>query len=89
MIMHFTNLHWWLIIILNFIGYFILLFGLRANTKDSLRHPLVEIIKFLGGTIVFISFVLMFWFFGIVSLIILILAFWFVITPIVRILVKI
>lgn len=87
--MNFTNLYWWLIIILNFIGYLIFLFGLKANKKYSLKHSLTEIIEFFGGVITFISFVLMFWFFGIVNGLILILIFWFVITTITRILIEI
>ncbi|XOA43056.1 MAG: hypothetical protein ACKKMO_01110 [Candidatus Nealsonbacteria bacterium] len=87
--MHFTDLHWWLIIILNFIGYLIFLFGVKANKEDSLRQPFAEIIEFFGGTTVFISFVLMFWLFGIVNGLMLILIFWFVITPIVRFLIRI
>ena len=86
--MYFNDLRWWLIILFNFIVYFLLMFGVKFGVRFENRSPLMAIIEFVGGTITFASFVAMFWFFGIKSGLILILIFWLVITPIVGILVK-
>jgi len=87
--MHLTDIHWWLIIVLNFIGYLLFSFGLKISKREILRNYLAEIIEFTGGIVVFTSFALIFWFFGTISGLMLILIFWFVIIPIVRILIKI
>jgi cellobiose-specific phosphotransferase system component IIC len=87
--MNFSNLQWWLIIIINLIGHLIFLFGLKSIKVDYLRWPFSEIIEFMGGVMVAISFVIMFWVFGIIDVLILMAIFWFIITPITRLLIKI
>jgi cellobiose-specific phosphotransferase system component IIC len=87
--MNFYNLQWWLIIIINLIGYLIFLFGLKSIKVDFLRKHISEAIEFIGGVMVLISFIAMFWIFGIRSGLILIPIFWFVTTPISRLLIKI
>lgn len=82
--MYFNDLNWWLIILFNFIGYFLFILGVKSEN----RSPLLVIIEFMGGIITFASFVAMFWVFGIKSGLILIPIFWLIITPIVGILVK-
>lgn len=72
--MHINNLGWWLIIILNFAGYFIFRFG---SSKNGILSPLVE---FIGGTILLISFVLMGFVFGMKEVVILIIIFMLPIT---------
>ena len=86
--MFFSNLHWWLIIVLNFVGFIIFSFGLKLNKKDLIKKPLAEIIEFFGGIIILASFALMFWLFGIISGLILIPIFWLIVTPIVGILLE-
>lgn len=67
------NFYFWISILICFIGFFVLRFG-NLKRKES--------IEFIGGTITFISFVLVFVFVGWKALLIQILVFWFVITPI-------
>jgi len=56
--MYMNNITWWLIVLLNFSGYFIYSFGQisRGNSK--------ELIKFVGGVLFILSFGLMFFLFG-------------------------
>jgi len=63
--------------------------GLKSSLVDYLRRPISEAIEFIGGVIIVISFIAMFWIFGIIGGLILIAIFWFIITPIARLLVKI
>lgn len=79
--MHLNNLGWWLIILLNFVGYFILSFGSISN------GTLKEAEKAIGMLITTLSFILMLIFFGFVSSIALMLILWIVITPIVMVLI--
>ena len=74
--MNINNFSWWLIIILGLISYFIFRYGMTS------RGNLKEIISFLGGILLLLSFILMFLLFGIKSGVIYILIFWVVITPI-------
>ncbi len=87
--MNLSSLQWWLIVIINLIGYLIFLSGLKSSLVDYLRRPISEAIEFIGGVIIVISFIAMFWIFGIIGGLILIAIFWFIITPIARLLVKI
>ncbi len=73
--MFYQNIIWWFILLIGFIGYFTFRFGIisRGSKKD--------LIEFIGGTILAISFVAMFflgWRIGLLYILI----FWFVITPI-------
>ena len=56
--MKMNNIAWWLIVLLNFIGYFIYSFGQisRGNSK--------ELVKFVGGVLFILSFGLMLFLFG-------------------------
>ena len=81
-IIHINSFGWWLIIFLNFVGYFILRFGIISNGAQK------ETIKAVGTLLTTISFILMLIFFGFVSSIVLMLILWVVITPIVMVLIK-
>ncbi|NQU83860.1 MAG: ABC transporter ATP-binding protein [Parcubacteria group bacterium] len=81
-IVHVNDLGWWLIIFLNFVGYFILSFSSISN------GTLKEVDKAIGTLLTTISFVLMLIFFGLVSSIILMAILWVVITPIVMVIIK-
>ena len=81
-IVHINNFGWWLIIFLNFVGYFILRFAIISN------GTLKEVDKAIGTILTTISFILMLIFFGFVSSILLMLILWIVITPIVMVLIK-
>lgn len=72
--MHLNNLGWWLIILLNLIGYSVFRFG---SSKNGRLSPVVE---FMGGTILIASFILMGLIFGIKEVLILIIIFMLPIT---------
>ena len=72
--MNIDNPIWWSIIILNFFGY--LTFRLGSSKKGSLS----PIIEFIGGSVLLLSFILMFFKFGIIEVIILVVIFLFPIT---------
>ena len=74
-----NNLVWWLIILLNLLGYFMFRFGIIS--RGHLRSP----IEFLGGTLLTISFIVMFILFGFKSGLILIPIFWIITTPLTEI----
>lgn len=81
-IVHVNDLGWWLIIFLNFVGYFILSFSSISN------GTLKEVEKAIGTLLTTISFILMLIFFGFINSVILMLILWIVITPVVMILIK-
>ena len=87
MYFYFSNLSWWLIIALNFIGFFIFMFGmiLGASYKINIgkEHPIFVLLEFFGGVVTSISFIIMFLSFGIVAGLIFILIFFPITTPVV------
>lgn len=56
--------------------------GMKIGIKIGGGGPWT-LVEYIGGIITLASFFLMFWFFGIVSALLLIPIFWFVVTPIV------
>lgn len=76
------TLGWWLLIFLNLLGYFLLRFGMSSR---GIAVNALTIIEFIGGICLTVSFVLMFWKFGVKHGLILIPIFWFVVTPVVEI----
>lgn len=68
---------WWLIIFLNFVGYFILRFAVISN------GALKEVGKAVGIILTTASFVLMLVFFGFVQMVLLLFILWIFITPLV------
>jgi len=80
--MQINNLDWLLIVILNFFAYFVFRFG-GISKGDS-----KEIIEFIGGTLILISFVWMFISKGLLSGVVLIIIFWVIVTPITEILIE-
>lgn len=81
-IVHVNSIGWWLIILLNFIGFFILNFGTISNGARK------EITKAVGAFITTASFILMLIFFGWINTIILLLILWIIVTPMVMALLK-
>jgi len=76
-IIYINNFSWWLIIFLNFVGYFILRFAMISN--GSLK----EVDKAVGIILTTASFVLMLVFFGFVQMVLLLFILWIFITPLV------
>jgi hypothetical protein len=72
--MHLNSSSWWLIFILNFLGYFIFRFGSSKNGKLS---PVVE---FIGGSLLITSFFFMGFIFGLIEVVFLIIIFMLPIT---------
>lgn len=72
---------WWLIILLNLFGFFVL----RYSYISKKISP--EIVKALGTIITTTSFILMLTLFGFINVIVLFLIMWILITPIVVILI--
>jgi len=75
-IMYINDLGWWLIALLNFLGYFIYSFGSISNGAAR------EMIKFIGAILFVLSFILMFAFFGLGSGIGLIVLAFIIVAPI-------
>ena len=76
-----NTIGWWLIIVANVLGYFVLRFGIISR---GLKR---EIIQFFGGTVLLISFILMFAFFGLKAGLVLTPIFGLVTTPIVELII--
>lgn len=68
------NINWWLIVLGNLIGYFLYRFG---SSKNGILSPLVE---FIGGSILVVTFMVMWFQFGFIAVIGLIIIFMFPIT---------
>lgn len=79
--MNINNFYWWLLILLNFVSYFIYSFGNISRGNSKL------LIEFVGGALFFFSFVAMFIFFGLWSGLILILLAFALVAPIVGLLI--
>lgn len=76
-----NTIEWWFVIVANVLGYFILRFGVISRGAKR------EIIQFFGGTVLVVSFILMFVFFGIKAGLVLIPIFGLVITPTVELII--
>ena len=88
MYFYFDDLAWWLIILINLIGFFIFMFGVKFEAILKERNPILEFLQFLGGIIILASFAAMFLAFGIRAGLMFIPIFWFIITPIVGTLIE-
>lgn len=75
--MPFSNIGWWLIILLNFIGYFVIRF---AKISDG---ALKEVVEIVGMILTIASFVLMLIFFGFIQMVLLLFILWIIVTPLV------
>ena len=73
---------WWMIVLLNFFGYFLLRYGMTGDAR------LKAIIELMGSGLIVASFIAMVMLFGFLSLISLIVIFWIIITPTVEIAVR-
>lgn len=74
----FTNPNFWLVVVLCFVGYFIFRFGMLSRGAKNTQ------IEFVGGSILFTSFLLTPILIGWLALGAIILIFWIVVTPIVE-----
>ena len=74
--MNVNNFGWRSIVFLNQVSYVIFRFGMISWGSAN------KVVGFLGGTFVLISFVLMFLIYGTKSGLMLVLIFWFIVTPI-------
>lgn len=79
--MKIDNVGWWLILLWNFVSYFIYSFGNISRGNSKL------LIEFVGGALFFLSFVAMFIFFGLWSGLILMAITFMLVSPIVGLLI--
>ncbi|MDO8632975.1 MAG: hypothetical protein Q7K38_00275 [Candidatus Wildermuthbacteria bacterium] len=77
-----NNLWWWGIVALNFLGYFLLRYGMINNGRKRIQ------VEFLGGVIIAVSLFLITIFFGILHFFSLVIIFWFINTPVVELLIR-
>lgn len=85
---NFINLNsfwWWINISLNFLGFLLLRFGMVSEGR---RRGVLIVIEFFGGMLIFLSFISMFFWFDILFCLALLIIFWFIITPIVEIIIR-
>ena len=77
-----SDLWWWMIVLLNLLGYFLLRYGMTSDAR------LKVVIEIFGSLLLVSSLVIMPIFFGFLSLIGLILIFWIAATPMVEIIIR-
>lgn len=78
----FSNTIFWILIFVCLFGYFLLRFGMISRGARKIE------IEFIGGTAIFVSFLLVFILVGWKALLVEVGVFWIVITPIVEIIIS-
>jgi len=77
-----NNIVWWLIIFFSLLGYFIFRFGMISRGRSK------YLIEFVGGIALLASFIAMLIINGVKPLLVMILIFWFAVTPIIEVLIE-
>ncbi len=78
-----TSPYFWLSVGLCFVGYFVFRFGMLDNSSETKTE-----VEFVGGALLTGSFILAAFFVGWEAFLILVLLFWFVVTPVTEISLK-